>query len=181
MGNPDTPEEIRLAPKYTSAEDILKDLSHRCGRRTDPISHTDMEVPMSTIITFQSLVKAVVVRVDTLAALLTCLQRRHPLRNATGFNHYIKDHNFLDGGLIKDISHEKKHMKQFLIKECRRCFGTSPKRANELLRNMARVEIPIIIMQQLVTGVSSVYDYERILHYRTSLWEHQQGVLNEMS
>ncbi|KAF2616715.1 hypothetical protein F2Q68_00042196 [Brassica cretica] len=137
-----------------------------------------MEVPMSTIITFQSLVKAVVVRVDTLAALLTCLQRRHP--------------------------HEKKHMKQFLIKECRRCFGTSPKRANELLRNMARVEIPIIIMgnefnitihisnimvypylvfemQQLVTGVSSVYDYERILHYRTSLWEHQQGVLNEMS
>ncbi|KAL0685489.1 hypothetical protein Bca4012_052337 [Brassica carinata] len=36
-------------------------------------------------------------------------------------------------------------------------------------------------MQQLVTGVSSVYDYERILHYRTSLWEHQQGVLNEMS
>ena len=25
LGNPDTPEEIRLAPKYTSAEDILKD------------------------------------------------------------------------------------------------------------------------------------------------------------
>ncbi|CAF2114739.1 unnamed protein product [Brassica oleracea var. botrytis] len=105
-------------------------------------------------------------------------------------------------------------MKQFLIKECRRCFDTSPKRADELLRNMARVEIPIIIslqmfyynlgwvmssispstsatsmvypylvfeMQQLVTGVSSVYDYERILHYRTSLWEDQQGVLNEIS
>ncbi|KAL0728011.1 hypothetical protein Bca4012_024104 [Brassica carinata] len=37
-------------------------------------------------------------------------------------------------------------MKEFLIKECRRCFDTSPKRGDELLRNMARVEIPIIIM-----------------------------------
>ncbi|CAN7013013.1 unnamed protein product [Brassica rapa subsp. trilocularis] len=105
---------------------------------------------------------------------------------------------------LKLESHEKKHMKQFLIKECHRCFDTSPKRADELLRNMARVEIPIIIisnefnitihisninglsisgfeMQQLVTGVSSVYDYERILHYRTSLWEDQQGILDEIS
>ncbi|KAG2313986.1 hypothetical protein Bca52824_017108 [Brassica carinata] len=37
-------------------------------------------------------------------------------------------------------NHEKKHMKKFLIKECRRCFDTSPKRGDELSRNMARVE-----------------------------------------
>ncbi|KAL0853411.1 hypothetical protein Bca101_058563 [Brassica carinata] len=34
-------------------------------------------------------------------------------------------------------------------------------------------------MQQLVTGVSSVYDYEMILHYRTSLWEDQKGFSSE--